>query len=241
MSDTAVASGFLERLGALTELGGPVVMILLAMSVIAVAIILLKLWQFAALGIHRTGFVDGVIEALRQGHAGEVDARLSGERNPIARVMETAIAERRHHPDNPMLVREEVTRVGTRHLEALRTHLRGLEVIGSLSPLLGLLGTVLGMIEAFRQLEAAGSRVDPALLSGGIWEALLTTAVGLAVAIPAIFALNWLERRVERFRHTMEDAVTRVFTQTFLTDPRLAGGSGRPAELAAAKRVADGH
>jgi biopolymer transport protein ExbB len=56
--------------------------------------------------------------------------------------------------------------------------------------LLGLFGTVLGMVEAFRQLELAGSQVDPAVLSGGIWQALLTTAVGLAVAIPAVLAHN---------------------------------------------------
>jgi biopolymer transport protein ExbB len=85
-------------------------------------------------------------------------------------------------------------------------------VIGTLSPLLGLFGTVLGMIEAFRRLEAAGSRVDPSILSGGIWGALLTTAVGLAVAIPTIAALNWLERRVERLAHDMDDAAARVFT-----------------------------
>ena len=98
-------------------------------------------------------------------------------------------------------------------LERLRSHLRALEIIGTLSPLLGLLGTVLGMIEAFRQLEMAGSQVDPAILSGGIWQALLTTAVGLTVAIPVVLAHSWLERRVERCGHQMEDAVTRVFTR----------------------------
>jgi biopolymer transport protein ExbB len=110
------------------------------------------------------------------------------------------------------LLREETTRLAIGHLENLRSHLRGLEVIGTLAPLLGLLGTVLGMITAFQQMESAGSQVDPSILSGGIWEALLTTAVGLIVAIPVIMALNWLERVVDRFRHRMEDALTQVYT-----------------------------
>ena len=96
------------------------------------------------------------------------------------------------------MIREEIERLGLGILSRLRGWLKPLEVIASLAPLLGLFGTVLGMIEAFRQMEAAGNQVNPTVLSGGIWEALLTTAVGLAVAIPAVVALNWLERRVEQ-------------------------------------------
>nr|WP_281413132.1 MotA/TolQ/ExbB proton channel family protein [Marivibrio halodurans] len=115
------------------------------------------------------------------------------------------------------MVREEVMRYGASALEALRAWFRPLEVIASLAPLLGLFGTVLGMISAFQQLEAAGNQVNPAILSGGIWEALLTTAAGLAVAIPTVVLLNWLERRVDRLAHEMDDLVTRVFTED-LTD-----------------------
>jgi biopolymer transport protein ExbB len=68
------------------------------------------------------------------------------------------------------------------------------------------------MIDAFAALEAAGSRVDPATLSGGIWEALLTTAVGLAVAIPAVAAFNWFERRVERAELAIEGVVSAIVT-----------------------------
>lgn len=81
---------------------------------------------------------------------------------------------------------------------------------------------VLGMIEAFQRLEQAGSQVDPAILSGGIWVALLTTAAGLTVAIPAVMALNWLERVIERFGHRMEDAVTQVFTKEPIGSPQKA-------------------
>ena len=66
------------------------------------------------------------------------------------------------------------------------------------------------MIAAFMQLEQAGPRVDPALLSGGIWEALMTTAVGLGVAIPAMAALSWFESQLDRARAAMGDAVTQL-------------------------------
>ena len=79
------------------------------------------------------------------------------------------------------------------------------------------------MIDAFRQLEQAGNQVDPAVLSGGIWEALLTTAVGLAVAMPTVVALNWLERRVDRLAFEIDDIVTQSFTVDLST---TAGGSG---------------
>lgn len=109
-------------------------------------------------------------------------------------------------------MKEELDRVASLRLNQLRAYLRPLEVIASLSPLLGLLGTVLGMIVAFQQMEAAGNQVDPSVLSGGIWQALLTTAVGLAVAIPAVMAHNWMERKVERVAALMSDTVTRIFT-----------------------------
>lgn len=200
--------------------GGPVAVILLGLSVVALAVILLKLWQFHAVRIGRRRPLEAALAEIRARRPGRARALLAGERNPIARVMEVAVNAPEASGREEALLREEVQRVGARELEILRSHFRTLEVIGTLSPLLGLFGTVLGMIEAFRQLETAGSRVDPAILSGGIWEALLTTAIGLAVAIPAVAALNWLERKVERLRHDMEDAATRLFTMPY-ADSRL--------------------
>ena len=108
----------------------------------------------------------------------------------IARVMETALRGRQLGAADGA-VREEVERVARVKLDGLESGLPFLSLIATISPLLGLLGTVLGMIEAFQQLETAGDRVDPAILSGGIWEALLTTAAGLSVAIPAAAFFTW--------------------------------------------------
>jgi len=208
--------GFIARLREglinLLETGGPVAVVLLLFSVLALTIVLLKLWQFTVLGIGRRRFIDTALEYWRDGDPGQALGVLDRVRNPVAQVMEVAIRGRWRSPDHESRVREEVERVASAWLESLRRYLRGLELVATLSPLLGLLGTVLGMIEAFRRLEEAGQQVDPAILSGGIWEALLTTALGLAVAIPAVIVLNWLERIIERLAHRMEDAVTQVFT-----------------------------
>lgn len=194
------------------RLGGPVVLILLAMSVFALAIVFLKVYQFRALRIGDTGAVREALAHWRSGSGNAALRTLDGARNPIAEVLALAIRCRMRGDLAENAIREEVARVGTGILENLRIWLRPLETIGQLAPLLGLFGTVLGMIEAFRRLEEAGSRVDPAILSGGIWEALLTTAVGIAVAIPAVAAFGWFDRAVERFGHVMDSAVTQVFT-----------------------------
>ncbi len=190
--------------------GGPIMGVLLALSVLAVAIILAKLFQFGRSGLRRTDFVEQVLAALRQGGHGAALQTLEGRPHPVARVMASAI---RCGADPAFSVRDveaEVSRVGSAEIRNLESWLRGLSSIAHLSPLLGLLGTVTGMITAFMRLEEAGSRVDPAILSGGIWEALLTTAFGLTVAIPAMAAFYYLEGRVDEVRAAMKDAAVRV-------------------------------
>jgi biopolymer transport protein ExbB len=202
----------LERGLELFQTGGPVVAILLAMSVIALTILLVKIWQFRAA---RVGDLSTAYEALalhRDGRASAALAIAQESPNPASQAVARALRGHYRKFDEAM-VREEVAQYGADVLHSLRAWFRPLEVIASLAPLLGLFGTVLGMIEAFRQLEEAGNQVNPAILSGGIWEALLTTAVGLAVAIPVVVALNWLERRVDRLAHTMYSLTTRVFTE----------------------------
>jgi biopolymer transport protein ExbB len=82
-------------------------------------------------------------------------------------------------------------------IRSMERYLRGLATIASLSPLLGLLGTVIGMIKSFSQIELHGGSVNASLLAGGIWEALLTTAAGLVVAIPCLLFYNLFQGKVE--------------------------------------------
>ncbi len=184
--------------------------VLLAFSITACAIVLAKLYQFLRCGLRRVAFVDEVMADLTRGDQEAALQRLAREHNPVARVMEAAI---RCGTDRRMTVRDieaEVSRVGTAHIRSLESWLRALSAIAHLSPLLGLLGTVTGMINAFMRLQEAGSRVDPAVLSGGIWEALLTTAFGLTIAIPAMAAFYLLEGEIDRLRAAMKDAAIRV-------------------------------
>jgi biopolymer transport protein ExbB len=194
----------------LFQQGGPVMLVLLALSVLATAIILAKLFQFFRSGLHRLDFVEPALSALHSGQNDNALAILLRQYSPVARVMESAT---RCGADPTMSARDveaEVSRVGSAQIRNLESWLRGLSSIAHLSPLLGLLGTVTGMISAFMRLEEAGSRVDPSILSGGIWEALLTTAFGLTVAIPAMAAFYYLEGEVDHVRAAMKDASVRV-------------------------------
>ncbi len=202
----------LERALELLQAGGPVVLILLATSVVATAIVFLKLWQFRAVRIGDSRVAREALRHYRAGRPAEAMTLAEKSPNPVAQTLARALRGQHRRVAEPK-IREEVLRYGGDVLEVLRGWFRPLEVIASLAPLMGLFGTVLGMIEAFRQLEAAGNQVNPAILSGGIWEALLTTAVGLAVAIPVVVVLNWLERKVDRLAHEMDNVVTQVFTE----------------------------
>lgn len=211
-SSAATPGGPLADLLAMLQSGGPVVALLIAMSVAATAIVLAKAWQLRGIRSADASRTGEALSLWQAGRTGEAVARLQGAPGPLAATISAAMRGIRQGME-PEMVRAETMRFAADTLETCRSGLRPLEVIASLAPLLGLFGTVLGMIEAFRQLEAAGNQVNPAILSGGIWEALLTTAVGLAVAIPAVVALNWLERRIERLAHTADSAITRLFTQ----------------------------
>jgi len=222
-----------EQAMELIHAGGPVVIILLFLSVIALTVILLKFWQFSSYKLSDRGPLNKALKAALAGQFGEAMEPIATHRNPISEVMLMALRGKRQEVPEGQL-REMLQCAAADRLESLRSQFRILEVIASLAPLLGLLGTVLGMIEAFRALEAAGSQVDPAILSGGMWEALLTTAVGLSVAIPVVAMLNYFERRVDRIAHEMGRAVTIVFTQGAMNEvaPRGESGAGYTAAVA---------
>ncbi len=195
---------------ALIDLGGPVMAVLALLSLIAVSLILAKLYQFLRLRVLLPSDPTPAIALYLSGRREEALSALSGSRSALAPVLHAAMGGNGQTEEAAR--REETERVALAGLEDLRAYLRGLELIATLAPLLGLLGTVLGMIDAFQELQGGGRQADPALLAGGIWEALLTTAAGLSLAIPASAAFLWFERLVERSRHAMEDAATRVFT-----------------------------
>ena len=202
----------------LIALGGPVVAILLGLSVFALALILLKLFQFNRMRVGAHWSAGEAIALWSSDRRSDALSRLAGNRSAVAAVL-SVIMHLAAQPSIPkQVIEEEAGRVAQEYLYRLRRGFRALEAISQIAPLLGLFGTVLGMIEAFRTLQSAGNAVDPALLAGGIWVALLTTAVGLAVAMPVSLMLTWFESRVENERIAVEIMATRLLSEWQIQD-----------------------
>ena len=211
----------------LLRLGGPVVAVLVAMSVIALAIILLKCWQYASVRVGKRRFIAPALDQWHSGDRQGAIAALTDERNPIADTLGVAMRGV-NAGANVTVVREEASRVGARHLSQMRSYFRPLEVIGSLAPLLGLLGTVMGMMEAFSAMATTEGRASASQLSGGIYEALTTTAAGLVIAIPFAAIAAWAEFRLRRLNSQMNERLLDILNAT----PAVETATGHRAELA---------
>ncbi len=195
----------MDGLRGVLALGGPVVAILLVMSVLTVAVTIYKLWQFAASGVGRHRVLSEALTAWDAGDAEGAQARLAQSRSYLAPFIEAAIQR-----PNSQALSDRLDAEAGLALARLERGFRLLDTIAQLAPLLGLFGTVLGMIKAFQSLQSAGATVDPSLLAGGIWVALVTTAVGLAVAMPTSMVLSWLESRTARERVFADKALRTV-------------------------------
>ena len=196
----------------LIEKGGPVMFILLGFSIFAFAIIFIKLIQFFSAALSRTNKIEKILSKLNGRNAKKLLVEIQEIKNPMARIIEVVILTKSDRRFDKESREAEISRIISIEIRNLENYLGGLEVVASISPLLGLFGTVLGMIKAFLNLEKAGSQIDPALLAGGIWEALLTTAFGLAIAIPALAAYHLFENKISNTRDKINDAVVRTNT-----------------------------
>lgn len=190
--------------------GGVAMWVLFVLSVLSIATVIGRLLVFALQPPARTRITEGLLERLAQGDIAGAREQAEQARTPVDRVVARGLLLTERFRADSTAWMEEMQRLAREELEQLRQGLRLLELTAAAAPLIGLLGTVFGMIEAFQALENAGSRVDPAALSGGIWEALVTTAAGLVVAIPALAAWHAFDRWLERGRHAMEDRLTRL-------------------------------
>lgn len=214
----------LDTLKSFIQLGGPVVALLLVLSLIALAAILVKLQQFHAERVGRHGQARRAVAAWRQGDVAQARALAERSSGVVGACLAAAmsLASRRVARAE---IEEEIVRIATGRLHGLQRGFRLLDAVSQIAPLLGLFGTVLGMIEAFQQLQSAGNAVDPSLLAGGIWVALLTTAVGLAVAMPVSLALTWFETRLENERVAVETLTAELFS------PQETAVASAPAAL----------
>lgn len=194
----------------LFQKGGLVMYGLAALSVYAVAVVLFKIIQFRKANVFDRSFIEPALKEIKMGDRNKATQTLATTKGPIARIMRVTFECVANRDMSQKSKEAEIVRVGASDIRYLESHLRGLEMTASIAPLMGLLGTVIGMINSFSKLSLSGTRVDPTLLAGGIWEALLTTAGGLAVAIPAMAAHYILDGIIEKVRTTMKDVSVQI-------------------------------
>lgn len=194
-----MTSGVLE----LIRLGGPIMWAILACSVLATGIFAERLLFYLRNTVPVDPFLAGLRNLIRKGLFREALERCDDVRGPAVRVIQAAIVKR-HLPKGE--VREIVQEVGQMQVPRLEAHLPLLATVGTIAPLLGLLGTVTGMIKAFKEINEAMGAAPIGDLAGGIWEALITTAGGLVVAIPTFVAYNFLVSRMNGILTDVERA-----------------------------------
>ncbi|MBI1172539.1 MotA/TolQ/ExbB proton channel family protein [bacterium] len=186
----------------------PVIIVLMCLSVLSLTLIVAKTLQL--MPTTRGAKVrDGIIDSYLAGNRDAAIRAAALGKAPADRVLLTALQGL--DAGLPLAaVEAETTRRGNEEIAAMSSWLRLLDLISMIAPLLGLLGTVLGMIKSFQDLSAAQGSANASVLAGGIWEALITTAGGLLVAIPAAVAANLLTGRVETAALRIESAVGRL-------------------------------
>ena len=200
-----------EDILTLLVLGGPIVAILLVASIFGLALTLRKFQQFSKVS---EPVLKRLYLAVEQWHSGEQKNALEIFNNSSLEIAHDLrfVLEQYSRVDNDYLY-DEMLRRSSEFLRVYAKNLRILELIYTLAPVLGLLGTVLGMIDAFQGLAAsAGSAAESTALAGGIWEALLTTAVGLSIAICFAILHSLLESKLEVLTIQVNDVFSRALT-----------------------------
>lgn len=189
---------------ALGRIAGPILLLLSVLSLVSVTLILFKAISLASAGAGRARRA-AALEQLQAGDMAGAAQKLAPPRAEADRVLLFGIDRLER---GALAGLEQALMVeGNTAAAGFFRHLRTLDMIATISPLLGLLGTVLGMIQAFRDLELAEGAANAALLAGGIWQALLTTAAGLIVALPAAAGSALLSARAEAATGEVERAI----------------------------------
>ena len=190
--------------------GGIIMYPILLCSIIALAIFIERLWQLHMAQINTEKFMNEISAMLRRNRIKEAIDTCNRTRGPVANILKAGILK---HDRSRAEIREAIEDAGGYEVPELEKNISALATIAHVSPLLGLLGTVTGMVRAFQVIQektTAATPVSPGDLAGGIWEALITTVAGLVVAIPTIIVYNYLVSRVEAIVLDMERSSTEL-------------------------------
>ncbi len=190
-----------ETMTGLMTKGGIIMIPILFCSILALAIFVERLIVFAKMRKKGKNIEAQVISLLDQGRNKEAGAAAGQSESPMGRILSAAMEV--SHMDRETL--ETIIIDATdEEIRELSTHVQALATIANVAPLLGLLGTVFGMIKAFMVIQEMGGKVNAAVLAGGIWEAMLTTAFGLAVALPVMMAHSYLVAGIDRYEARLQ-------------------------------------
>jgi len=179
---------------------------ILLCSVIAMAIIAERFWTLQRKRITPSNLVVQVWQWAKSGNVNEDRVRALRKSSPLGRILAAGLANRNSSRE---MMKENIEDVGRHVVHDLDRHLNTLGTIASITPLLGLLGTVIGMIKVFAVITTQGVG-DPGVLAGGISEALITTAAGLTVAIPALMFHRYFRGHVDELVVTMEQEALKM-------------------------------
>ena len=193
------------------SVGGPALWVIFGISIVLVTVGIWKFWHLIKLGAWNKKQADETLRLWLEEKVEPIDTSSQNIRAKVLGQTILAISEKNYSDE---MVREECMRLASKELYEARRGLRIIDLIITIAPLVGLLGTVLGMIEAFQALQDSGAQADPSALAGGIWEALLTTAAGMGIAIPASILLSWYDSVISNIQADIENLATQAILRT---------------------------
>ncbi len=178
------------------------------LSVMAVTVVIFKSIQFARIGVGKRRRAEEILDSWLSGRADDAVRMAADRKSVLSRILQAVFSGVQARPGDSSYAEELGRQTAIIELARMSDRMRLLEIVVQSAPMLGLLGTVIGMIDAFSVLAQTQGAVDPAQLAGGIWTALTTTAVGLSVALVAYFMASWFEGRIDRERNLIESVIS---------------------------------
>ncbi|MBL91379.1 MAG: hypothetical protein CMH56_06145 [Myxococcales bacterium] len=195
-------------LGELMSQGGTTMVPIYLCSIAGLAVFIRKFLEFRRARLKDLKWLEPVLKLVGSGSYDDIPQAYNGSPHPGTRVVQATVKALQEKPEH---AEAEARRVASLEIQKLEKNLNVLSFLAQVAPLLGLLGTVLGMVDLFIQLQSAGQgNVAVAELSSGIWKALLTTAAGLTVAVPALAAHSYLASQIDRLRLQVSNLIQRV-------------------------------
>jgi len=196
---------------ALLSKGGFLMIPLLLLSIFTFGVIIFKIIQFRKIKILKDDISEELAELIKAKKMNKAKDLTSNSDGLCAQVLDSSVDVLLSNkiPNDKKIL--EIERIGKHKISSLEQYMKGLEMVSATAPLIGLLGTVMGMVTAFGKIAESKSRVDPSLLAGGIWEALVTTVGGLLVAIPALIAWYVINSYIEKARNNLENSAQKLY------------------------------